>query len=114
MPTGLSTGDKYQFLKYMLLKDDRFSPQSGEHVVCIGGVITKLLKVNMVDVRMGSTRLISALVDKCNKNSRIKQNQGTCVQDYIYEACIGEDGFKRYTKSSLTEEKKPSTREIIN
>ena len=73
---------------------------------------------------MGSTRLISALVDKCNKNRRIKQNQGTCVQDYIYEACIGEDGFKRYTKSSLTEEinkyvvdskeKKPSTREIIN
>ena len=103
MPTGLSIRNKYQFLMYMFLKDDRFSAQAGKHVVSLGGVIIKLKKVNMVDVRMGSTRLISALVDKCNKNRRITQNQGICVQDYISEACIGEDEFKRYTKSSLTE-----------
>ena len=55
----------------------------------------------MEDIRMGSTRLISALVNRCNNNKKIQQNDGTCVQDYIYEACKGEDGFKRYTKSSL-------------
>ena len=124
MPRGLSRSDQYWFLMYVLLKDNRFCPQSGEHIVDVDGVITKLKKVNMVHVRMGSTRLISTLVDKCNKNRRIKQNQGTCVQDYIYEACIGEDGFKRYMKSSLIEdvnkhvvdnkEKRPSTREILN
>ena len=124
MPPGLSRRDQYQFLMYTLFKDDRFNPQSGEHIVSVGGVTTKLKKVKLEDVRMGATRLISALVDKCNKNKRRKQNKGTCVQDCIYEACKGEDGFKRYTKSSLMEEinkfvfdnkgKRPSTREIIN
>ena len=47
-----------------------------------------------------------------------------CARLYIYEACRGEIGFKRYTKTSLTEEinkyvfdkdgKRPSTREIID
>ena len=47
-----------------------------------------------------------------------------CSRLYIYEACKGEDRFKRYTKSSLTAEinkyveddegKKPSTRELID
>ena len=73
---------------------------------------------------MGDTRLMSALVDKCNNYKRITQNKGSCVQDYIYEACRGEIGFKRYTKATLTEEinkyvfdkdgKRPSTREILD
>ena len=54
MPIGLSIRDKYQFLMFMLLKDDRFSSQSGEHV-SIGGVITKLQKLNVADIRMGDT-----------------------------------------------------------
>ena len=124
MPRGLSRQDCYQFLMYGLLKDNRFHPQLGEYIIKICGVTTKLKKVKMADICMGATTLISALVDKCNKNRRINQNNGTCVQVYIYEACIGKDGFKRYMKSSLTEEinkyvfddkeKKPSTREIIN
>ena len=104
LPRGLSQSDQYQFLMYTLVKDGRFEPQSGEHIISIGGVITKLRKLNMADIRMGDTRLMSALVDKCNNYKRITQNKGSCVQDYIYEACRGEIGFKRYTKATLTEE----------
>ena len=73
---------------------------------------------------MGDTSLMSALMDKCNNYTRITQNKGSCVQDYIYKACRGEIGFKRYTKATLTEEinkyvfdkdgKRPSTREILD
>ena len=58
----------------------------------------------MADIRMGDTRLMTTLVDKCNNYRKITQNKGSCVQDYIYEACKGEIGFKRYNKISLTEE----------
>ena len=57
---GLSRRDHYQFLMYALLKDNRFEQQSGEHVINISGVITRLEKINMEDVRMGDTRLMSA------------------------------------------------------
>ena len=124
LPRRLSRRDKYQFLMFALLKDDRFNPQSGEHIISIGGVITKLKRIKMEDFRMGDTKLISALVDKCNNYKRITQNKGSCVQDYIYEAFRGEIGFKRYTKTSFTEEinkyvfdkdgKRPSTREIFD
>ena len=109
---------------YTLVKNGRFEPQSGEHITSIGGVVTKLRKLNMADIRMEDTWLMSALVDKCNNYKRITQNKGTCVQDYIYEVCKGEIGFKRYIKISLTEEinryvfdkdgKRPSTREILD
>ena len=124
MPPGLSERDQYQFLMYVLFKDNRFRTQSGEYIAKIGGSITVLNKVKMKDIRMGSTRPISALVNRCNNNKKIQQNDGTCVQDYICEACKGEDGFERYSKGSLTadinkyveddEGKKPSTKEIIN
>ena len=123
LPRGLSRRDHYQFLMYALLKDNRFERQSGEHIISIGGVITKLKKIN-IDVRMGDTRLMSVFVDKCNNYKRITQNNASCVQEYIYEACKGEIGFKRYTKATLTEEinkyvfdkdgKRPSTREILD
>ena len=123
-PRGLSTRDIYQFLMFSLLNDNCFEQQSGEHIISIGGTITKLKKLTMVDVRMGDTRLMSALVDKCNNYKRITQNKGICVQDYIYEVCRGVIGFKRYTKQTLTEEinkyvfdkeeKKPSTRELLD
>ena len=58
----------------------------------------------MADVRIGDTRLMSALVDKCNNHKRITQNECTCVQDYIYEVCRGVIGFKRYTKQTFTKE----------
>ena len=98
MPPGLSERDQYQFLMYVLFKDNRFRTQSGEYIAKIGGSITVLNKVKMKDIRMGSTRLISVLVNRCNGMKKIQQNNGTCVQDYIYEACKGEDGFKRYSK----------------
>ena len=66
MPRGLSISDQYQFLMYVLLKYNRFHPQLGEGIVGVGGVVIKLKKVNMVDIHMGSMRLISALLDKCN------------------------------------------------
>lgn len=83
MPKGLSRRDRYQFLMYPLVKDERYSPQSGEHIISICFTITNLKKVKVVDVRMGATRLFSALVDRCNNKKRIKQNKATCVQDYI-------------------------------
>ena len=89
---------------YAQLIGNRYEQQSGEYITRIGGVITKLKKIKMEDIRMGDTRLMSALVDKCNNYRKITQNKGSCVQDYIYEACKGENGFKRYTKTSLTEE----------
>ena len=108
---------------YALLIGNCFEQQSGEHMTRIGGVITKL-KIKMEDIHMGDTRLMRALVDKCNNYRKITQNKGSCVQDYIYEACKGENGFKRYTKTSLTEEinkyvfdkhaKRPSTRELLD
>ena len=86
LPRVLSIRDQYQFLMHALVKDGRFEPQSGEHITSIGGTM-------MVDVCMGDTRPTSALVDKCNNYKRITQNKDSCVQDYIYEACIGEPGF---------------------
>ena len=68
MPKRLSRRDRHQFLMYTLKKGGRFPSQSGIYIVKIGGAITKLKKVKIVDVRMGATRSISALVDKCNNN----------------------------------------------
>ena len=120
---GLSRRDIYQFLMYALLIGNRFEQQSGEHITRIGGVITKLKKMKIEDICMGDT-VLSALVDKCNNYRKITQNKGSCVQNYIYEACKGENRFKRYTKLSLTEEinryvfdkhaKRPFTREILD
>ena len=74
---------------YALLIGNRFEQQSGEYITRIGGVITKLKKKKMEDIRMGGTKLMSTLVDKCNYYKRITQNKGSCVQDYIYEVCKG-------------------------
>ena len=63
LPRGLSRRDQYQFLMYTLVKDCRFEPQSGRHIISIAGEITKLRKLKMADVRMGDTRLMSALVE---------------------------------------------------
>ena len=80
MPRGLSRSDQYHFFTYVLLKDDRFCPQSGECIVGVGGVITKLKMVNMVDVCMGSMRLIGTLVNKCNKNKT--ESRDLCTRLY--------------------------------
>ena len=124
MPPGLSDRDQYPFLMYVLFKDNRFRTNSGGYIAKIGGSITVLNKVKMKDIHMSSSRLISALVNRRNSMKKIEQNNGTCVQDYIYEACKSEDGFKRYNKGSLTAEinkyveddegKNISTTEIIN
>ena len=43
-PRGLSTCDIYQFLMFSLLNDNHFEQQCGEHIISIGGAITKLKK----------------------------------------------------------------------
>ena len=79
-PRGISKRDIYQFLMYALLSSNRFEKESGKHITRIGGMITKLKKIKMEDIRMGDTRLMSALVDKCNNYRKITQNKGSCVQ----------------------------------
>ena len=99
-----------------------YTPQSGEYITDLGGSIVNLKRIDLRDVRMGSVRYKSALIEKCNGGKTIKQRKGRCVQDYIYSTCKGEPGFLRYTLNSLTEEinrfvhdkrKRPSTREIL-
>ena len=80
-PRGLSRRDIHPFLMYALLTNNRFEQQSGEHITRIGGEITKLRKIKMEDIRIGDTRLMSALVNKCNNYTKITQNKGSCVQD---------------------------------
>ena len=117
----LSKDDQYRFLMYTALKNG-FTMQSGEFISGVGGQITQLRHVKMLDVRMGRIKLNSALIDKCNNGKSIKQKKGRCVQDYIWETCKGQPGFKRYDRVSLTAEinrfvddkrGRPSTRELI-
>ena len=44
-PRGPSIREQYQFLMHALMKNGRFETESGEHIVSIGGTITKLKKI---------------------------------------------------------------------
>lgn len=76
-----------------------FNLQSGERIVEIGGRTTTLMKMDMMDIRMGRIRLVNSLVDKANNKIRAR----VYIYMYIWIVCKGQPGFQNYTKHRLTE-----------
>lgn len=87
----------------------------------IGSTTIFLNQINIKNIRMGRVQFNSALIDKLN-SIKIKQREGQCVQDYIWEVVKGQPGLKRYNHQELIEEfnryvidvfKRPNTYDIV-
>jgi hypothetical protein len=120
MPWNLPRDELYRFLLYTYV--EKF--QKMYHtLVSIGGNIIPLEKVDIREIKMGSLKFNSALIDSINKNFKMPTKQHRCVHDFLWAMCRGKGGFKNYTYEKFIKEfnqyvidgkKRPTTNEIIN